>query len=244
MFSTGPEQESFTSFDGTNLCFYDSSGFGRPVILLHGLIVDSAGNFGLDAYSDTGRRVILLDARGHGCSDKPHGLESYADRAMARDVHALIDHLALPSTDILGYSMGGYTAIEAALIDDTRIDTLIIGGVGNAAGEEQWFRERATEMLAEEPSEDAFYRAFADDVGADRRAIAAWFQGAVLPQITESTDLSQIDAQVHIYNARSDEDPAALAARFRQAEYAQFEGDHISVLENPEYVARISQVLD
>ena len=242
-FSKSPKPQKFTSFDGVNLCFFDNGGDGRPVILLHGLLVDSQINFGLDAYRNTGRRTILLDARGHGCSDKPHDPKAYAGRAMARDVLSLIEHLELQESDILGYSMGGYTAIEAALIDDTRIGTLIIGGIGNSEGDEAWFRERADEMLSDPPPDNGFYRQLADDVSADRKAIAAWFQGAEFPQIREAEDLSQINAMVHILNASEDEDPATLAARFREAYHSSFQGDHISVLENPEYVSSIEKIL-
>ena len=102
VFMSESRQNTFASFDGVELCFFDNQEVGRPVILLHGLMVDSKTNFGLNAYSDTGRRVILLDARGHGCSQKPHDLSAYADRAMARDVLALIDHLDLTSIEWLG----------------------------------------------------------------------------------------------------------------------------------------------
>jgi len=243
MNSDGTKRQTFVSFDGIELCFFDNGAVGRPVILLHGLIVDSETNFGLDAYSETGRRVILLDARGHGCSQKPREPEAYADRAMARDVLALIKHLDLSSTDLMGYSMGGYTAIEAAIIDDEKIGTLILGGVGNAEGTESWFRERSAEMLTDNPDEDAFYRRFADEMGADPKAIGAWFLGAEFPQIGENTDLSRIDVEAHIYNASEDEDPAALAARFQRSQHARYDGDHVSVLENPRYIARVTEVL-
>lgn len=244
MMDKGTQPSTFVSFDGTELCYYDNGGDGRPVILLHGLIVDSDMTFGLSAYASSGRRSILLDARGHGCSEKPHDPSAYADRAMARDVLALISHLGLPSTDLLGYSLGGYTALEAALVDDSRLGSIIIGGVGSDEGDEQWFRDRAPELMSDtNEGGESFYRNFADEVGADRKAIAAWFAGADLPQIRETDDLSAIEAQVFILNASQDPDPSALAARLENAEYAQFEGDHVSVLQNPDFVRRIEQIL-
>lgn len=234
--------QTYRSFDGTELCYFDQ-GQGRPVILLHGLMVDSKTNFGATPYKNAGRRVIMLDARGHGCSAKPYAPAAYADRAMARDVLALIAHLDLPSVDVLGYSMGGYTAIEAAGIDDGAIGALILGGIGSAQGDEAWFRERAAEMLEDETSNEGFYRQFADETGADRFAIGAWFQGAVLPQIGQTDDLSAIHAKVFIVNGTEDENPAVLGARFGQASTAQFDGDHISVLQNPRYVSEIEHIL-
>src|SRR5207245_2750993 len=95
---TAPPMPDFESFDGTSL-FYDEQGDGRAVVLLHGFAADTNINFvrpGIfDRLLDLGYRVIALDARGHGLSGKPHDPEAYRDEAMANDVRALLDHLAL-----------------------------------------------------------------------------------------------------------------------------------------------------
>src|SRR6266508_3473091 len=51
-------------------------------------------------------RLILVDARGHGASDKPHDPAAYRDHLMAGDVLAVLDDLAIAGAHFFGYSMG------------------------------------------------------------------------------------------------------------------------------------------
>ena len=123
---------TFTSFDGTKL-FYEEEGAGAPVVLLHGLSVDTDGNWKAPgiwaALVDAGHRVIGFDARGHGRSDKPHDPPAYQDDAMVRDVAAMLDELSLDETDLVGYSMGASTALQFAGRDE-RLRRLVLGGIG------------------------------------------------------------------------------------------------------------------
>jgi pimeloyl-ACP methyl ester carboxylesterase len=52
-------------------------------------------------------RLILIDSRGHGQSDKPHDLEAYTPDKFASDVTAVLDDVGLKSTAFWGYSQGG-----------------------------------------------------------------------------------------------------------------------------------------
>jgi pimeloyl-ACP methyl ester carboxylesterase len=52
-------------------------------------------------------RLILIDARGHGRSDKPHEPEAYVRELRATDVVAVLDDLGIGKTNYFGYSMGG-----------------------------------------------------------------------------------------------------------------------------------------
>ena len=122
----------FATFDGIEL-HYEEEGAGPPVVLLHGLSSSIKGNWrdpGIwSALVDSGKRVIGLDARGHGRSAKPHDPSSYRDRAMVRDVGAFFDHLGLERTDLVGYSMGAATAIRFA-VGEPRLRRLVLGGIG------------------------------------------------------------------------------------------------------------------
>ena len=98
--------QSFTTFDGRSLAFLDV-GSGPAVVLLHGSGSKAEGCFGprdrhegLIAPLSSTHRVLGLDARGHGASDKPLEPAAYAARAMARDVSALLDHLRVPDRDV------------------------------------------------------------------------------------------------------------------------------------------------
>src|SRR5574337_336106 len=87
----------YTSFDGAKI-YYEVSGSGYPVILIHGFM-NTAENMKRDtvykALLDAGYKVILLDMRGNGRSDKPHNDEGYANDAEAKDIMGLATSLHL-----------------------------------------------------------------------------------------------------------------------------------------------------
>jgi pimeloyl-ACP methyl ester carboxylesterase len=236
--------QSFVSFNGTQLAYRDRGGSGPAVILLHGLLVDSEMNWGKRPFSRTRWRVISLDARGHGRSSKPQQPNAYADRAMARDIIALADHLGLSKLHVVGYSLGANTALETALLEDPRICSVVLGGIGNDDTSEADYRAISDEMLAAVPPSGAFYRSMADDLGADKAAIAAWARGAVLPQIPPDQDLSAVTIPALVVNGSEDHDPAPLAARLPNAESAVFPGDHLSVLEQSGFTRAIINFVD
>lgn len=232
----GPQH--FRSFDGTTLA-YQAWGEGPALILLHGFIVDSRINW-VDAglvlpLAATGRRVIALDARGHGCSDKPHDPAAYAGRAMARDVVDLMDALGLTRAVLIGYSMGGYTALEAAMLDD-RVAAVAACGVGIESAEDHAANpEIVRELRAEVPPSDGFYRSYADQFGADRFALAARMEGALLPQIRPK-EMASIQTSVRIINGADDMHSAAeTAACFPNASAVTVHGDHISAVSDPSF---------
>jgi len=86
-------QGTAISRDGTPIAF-DADGSGPPLVLLHGL----AGE-GRDWHEKgyvtrlvaLGRRVLTLDARGHGKSGKPHHASEFYDYKRAQDVIAVLD---------------------------------------------------------------------------------------------------------------------------------------------------------
>lgn len=89
---------------------YEVHGQGRPVVLLHGGTVSFKHNYAdfgwIQAFNAAGFQVIGLDLRGHGKSAKPHEAEAYGIENLASDVIALLDHLKLQSSCIVGYSLG------------------------------------------------------------------------------------------------------------------------------------------
>jgi pimeloyl-ACP methyl ester carboxylesterase len=79
---------------------------------------------------EAGARVVALDQRGFGASDKPHDPAAYAHSALARDVLALIDHLRLDAADVLGFSMGAVTAAKLLALGAPQVRSAILAGVG------------------------------------------------------------------------------------------------------------------
>src|SRR5215475_10599773 len=89
---------------------YAVEGSGPELVLLHGFMgsVDDWIARGYVASLRSNYRLILIDSRGHGQSDKPHAEVSYAlDRRVA-DVTAVLDVLSVKTAHFWGYSMGGY----------------------------------------------------------------------------------------------------------------------------------------
>ncbi|MDR3404195.1 MAG: alpha/beta hydrolase [Chthoniobacter sp.] len=111
---------------------YTVQGTGQPVILIHGLYASGQMNWGAPGIIDDlaqHYRVIALDCRGHGQSDKPTGDADYGIK-MVDDVVRLMDHLQLPSANIVGYSMGGMIALKLAAAHPDRVRSVVLGGMG------------------------------------------------------------------------------------------------------------------
>ncbi|MET0803861.1 MAG: alpha/beta fold hydrolase, partial [Acidimicrobiales bacterium] len=127
------ESGRFTSFDGTGIAFDRWPGERGPVVLHHGFEADGRQNWvrpGLAAkLLDLGFGLVVVDARGHGRSDKSYDPADYGEPVMARDVSALADHLGLESWMQVGYSMGGIVSLFVA-IEDPRVTRLVVGGIG------------------------------------------------------------------------------------------------------------------
>jgi pimeloyl-ACP methyl ester carboxylesterase len=109
---------------------YTLEGEGPPLVLQHGFS-DSVASWYEFGYVDAlkhGYRLILVDARGHGASDKPHDPEAYDTHYNAADIVAVLDALAIPMAHFFGYSMGGRIGFALAKEAPARFASLIIGG--------------------------------------------------------------------------------------------------------------------
>jgi pimeloyl-ACP methyl ester carboxylesterase len=93
--------------------WYAAYGSGDPVILLHGGLGHS-GNWGyqVPALLGSGRRVILVDSRGHGRSTRDE--RPYTYQLMASDVLAVMDTLQLEKAALVGWSDGACIALVLA----------------------------------------------------------------------------------------------------------------------------------
>ena len=88
---------------------YIEQGVGEPVILTHGIGATTEWNWvtpGVFQELAKSYRMIAMDLRGHGKSDRPRGVERYGHE-MVLDVVRLMDHLKIDKAHIIGYSMGG-----------------------------------------------------------------------------------------------------------------------------------------
>ncbi|MFO7696292.1 MAG: alpha/beta hydrolase [Anaerolineae bacterium] len=108
---------------------YEIVGDGPPVVLLHGFAT------WLEGWIDTGYvdalrddyRLVLVDLRGHGASDKPHDPDAYGLEARASDVIAVLDDLGILQAHVWGYSMGARVVWGMAHYYPERCRSLIVG---------------------------------------------------------------------------------------------------------------------
>lgn len=116
--------------DGVRI-HYDREGSGPPLVLQHGFTRS------LEGWRDSGYvdalkgdyELILVDARGHGKSDKPHDPAAYAPDKRARDILAVLDDAGIDRAIYWGYSMGGQIGFAIAHYAPERFDALILGGM-------------------------------------------------------------------------------------------------------------------
>jgi len=112
----------FADVNGQHL-FYSVHGTGKPLILLHGGI--NPDSFGSNlAELAKGRQVIAPHLQAHGRTpdtDRPLRSETMGD-----DVAALIGHLNLGKTDVMGYSLGSGVALQTAIHHPDVVDRLVL----------------------------------------------------------------------------------------------------------------------
>ena len=115
--------ESFAEVNGIKIC-YEVQGEGHPVVLIHGFGVKKeqwVGQF--DSLSEH-FKVIRLDNRGAGKSDRPD--EPYTMELFAEDVKGLLDYLKIKKSHIIGWSVGGMIAQHFAIKFPNSVEKLIL----------------------------------------------------------------------------------------------------------------------
>jgi pimeloyl-ACP methyl ester carboxylesterase len=189
--------QTFSS-DGVRIAFVDegpSGGRAEPVLLIHGLASSIRYNWretGWIAFLvRNGFRVIAIDNRGHGASEKLYDPKDYGAALMAEDACRLLDHLGIARADVMGYSMGARITGFLTLAHPERVRSAIFAGLaGNMVRPMAGTGPIAHALEAE--SIDAVtnptartFRAFADRTGSDLKALAACIRGGREPLTRE-----------------------------------------------------------
>lgn len=113
--------------DGCQL-HYEQYGQGAPVLLVHGLGSSTRDWEYQIPILAAHYRVIVLDLRGHGRSDKPR--ERYSIAGFAEDVAALIEHLGLDAVHLVGISMGAMVGFQLGVDRPELLKSLCIVNSG------------------------------------------------------------------------------------------------------------------
>ncbi len=122
MSDTGQPRTGFIETNGTEL-YYEMLGEGQPLVLLHGGYMDTKMWDDQFAVFAKDYQVIRYDIRGHGKSEMSQ--VRYADH---QDLYAVLTHLGIEKTYLLGLSLGGMIAVDFTLDHPDMVDALILVG--------------------------------------------------------------------------------------------------------------------
>ena len=218
-----------SSFDGTKI-YYETRGAGKPVLLVHGFISTSTSWKRGRLYYDllnAGYKVIILDMRGNGKSDKPHDSTAYDNDAEAKDIMLLMHRLKIKQYSAVGYSRGSIITARL-LVLDKRVVNAVMGGMGTDFTNPNW------------PRRIMFYHAMMGDSIPELKGAVDYVKQQHLDQLalaylqrsqpsTSKEILSKIKTPVLVVCGDKDSDngsAADLAKLLPHAEYATVPGDH------------------
>ncbi len=168
--------------DGVEIA-YEVWGEGPPVLLIHGFASNAFVNWRdthwVKVLTEAGHRVIALDNRGHGQSEKLYDSALYSAAIMAEDARRLLEHLNIAQADVMGYSMGARIAAFLTMAHPDRVRRAVFAGLASrmitgvgGAEEIALALEADSPALVEDRGARGF-RLFADQTKSDRRALAA-----------------------------------------------------------------------
>jgi len=147
-----PKEDYFTASDGVKIHYY-VVGKGSPVILIHGYTGSAFGNWfnnGIAMALARNHKVVALDCRNHGKSDKP--VPNGPGRA--EDVIELMDHLKIQKAHFHGYSMGGAIVGRLLALIPDRILAAGFGGSGIQEVDPEWRAKVPADKQGRDPQED------------------------------------------------------------------------------------------
>ncbi len=237
----------YTSFDNTKI-YYEAKGNGFPVILVHGFIADGESWKKTAVYNDllaAGYKVITLDMRGNGKSDKPHIDEAYANDAEAKDIMGLAKMLHIKKYNVVGYSRGSIITARL-LVLDKNVNKAVLGGMGSDFTNPEW------------PRRKMFYRALMGDSVKELEGMVKYVKESGLDQLalaylqkeqpsTSKEALANVKQQVLIICGDKDTDNGSateLVKLFNYAGYMQVPGDHGAAVLTKEFSKTVEQFFD
>jgi pimeloyl-ACP methyl ester carboxylesterase len=150
----------YAELDGIET-YYDVHGEGPPLVLLHGAYMNAELMAPLAEGLARTRQVIVPEAQGHGRTadvDRPITYEQMAD-----DTAALLRRLELEAADVVGYSMGGATALQVAIRHPALVRRLVVASAtfrydGMPAEAIAMFPTITPELFAGSPMESEYQR--------------------------------------------------------------------------------------
>ena len=129
-----PDPQQVHAADGTRLATYTWGEVDAPVVVIvHGFASSARDTWVLTGWvrelTAAGYRVLALDQRGHGLSEKPHQADAYGIRTLATDVETVLDTYLVDEAFYVGYSLGARVGWEVVRDLPQRIGRAVLGGV-------------------------------------------------------------------------------------------------------------------
>ena len=219
---------------------YEVYGTGKPIILLHGAIVDFNYNYvqtgWVKTLTENGFQVIGMDFRGYGESDKSDDSNFYGTTNYSNDVINLINHLGLEKVCLIGYSMGTVIALDLLYKNPQYFSKSVLIATGNGLiGIPPFILGNILPGLAKVFSYESFpdhlpshisaYWSFLNEVGLERKSMIA-FSLANYPHIT-AENASEIEIPTLIISGEKDlvlGQGKKVAEKLSNGEYLEIKG--------------------
>lgn len=147
----------FIKYNNKKVHFSDS-GKGRPIVLIHGFLMNMNAWDALKLDLVKSYRVILIDLPGHG---KSEGLGTiHSMEIMAEVLKSILDYLKIDRLTLIGHSMGGYVALAFAELYGQRLEGLCLVNSSTVADSEEKrkIRDRAIRLVRQ--NQNSFVRLF------------------------------------------------------------------------------------
>lgn len=121
--------------DGVDINLAMWEGKGKNIFCVHGLTANCRCWDGIASSLSPRHRVLAVDLRGRGLSDKPSS--GYSIDHHGRDIHAVLNHLGIERAAFLGHSLGAYISLAFAAKHPERVDRLVLidGGAKLSPGQ-------------------------------------------------------------------------------------------------------------
>lgn len=222
------EHGYFTASDGTKIHYLRAGDAGSWVVLIHGYTGSAEGNWfanGIAQALAQNHRVVAIDCRNHGKSDKPQP----GGMGRAKDVIELMNHLEITRAHIHGYSMGGMITSRLLGFIPERIITAAFGGSGVLEFDDAFIKATPPDSDGVDPDEAQVSRdlqiSFAMTNGktrdeaeaiADRPRETRAVDPSALREMMKQVELRKVDFPVLAINGEYDQPFAKTHRMWRE----------------------------
>lgn len=129
-----PDPQFIMSAEGHRIATYSWGDDRDPAVLaVHGFASSTKDNWVNTGWVRellrAGFRVVGVDQRGHGASDKPHDPDQYSMAGLTADLVSVLDTYLLDAVGYLGYSLGGRVGWQLMATSPEHVEFGVLGGI-------------------------------------------------------------------------------------------------------------------